>query len=83
MGQKYTKNLQPPDATFHAQDENEAAHNGLVAKTSATQDGIALLKTIHDICRKKDGGSNAMTILDLVQMDKELFLVHQALTEHL
>ncbi len=36
------------------------------AKTSAAQDGIALLKTICDICRKKDGGANAMTILDLV-----------------
>jgi hypothetical protein len=36
------------------------------AETSATQDGIALLKTIHDICHKKDGGADAMTILDFI-----------------
>jgi hypothetical protein len=36
------------------------------AKTSATQDGIALLKTIRVICHKKDGGTDATTILDLV-----------------
>ncbi len=47
------------------------------AATSAAQDGIGLLKIIHDICHKKDGGTDAMTILDLVQMDKEMFLVHQ------
>ena len=49
--------------------------------TSATQDGIALLKTIRDISHKKDGGANATTILDLVRMDKDMFLVHQAPTE--
>ncbi len=53
------------------------------AKTSATEDQIALLKTIHDICHKKDSGTDATTILDLVQMDKETFLVHQLLTEPL
>jgi hypothetical protein len=53
------------------------------AKPSATQDGIALLKTIHEICHKKDGGTDAMTILDLVGMDKEIFLVHQSSTEPL
>jgi hypothetical protein len=51
------------------------------AKTSATQDGIALLKTIQDISHKKDGGANATTILDLVRMDKDMFLIHQAPTE--
>jgi len=51
------------------------------AKTSATQDGISLLKTIRDISHKKDGGANATTILDLVRMDKDMFLVHQAPTE--
>ena len=51
------------------------------ATTSATQDGIALLKTIRDISHKKDGGANATTILDLVRMDKDMFLVHQAPTE--
>jgi hypothetical protein len=35
-------------------------------KTSAAQDGIALLKTIHDVCHKKDGGSDITTILNLV-----------------
>jgi hypothetical protein len=35
-------------------------------KTSATQNGIALLKTIRDICHKKDGGADATTILDFV-----------------
>ncbi len=53
------------------------------AKTSAAQDGIALLKTIRNICHKKYGGANATTILDLVQMDKDMFLVHQAWTEPL
>ncbi len=53
------------------------------AKTSATQDRIALLKTIRDICHKKDGGANAMTILDLVQIYKDMFLVHQAPTKPL
>jgi hypothetical protein len=48
------------------------------AKTSATQDGIALLKTIRDISHKKDGGADAKTILDLVCMDKDMFLLHQA-----
>jgi hypothetical protein len=51
------------------------------AKTSATQDGIALLKTIQDISHKKDGGANATTILDLVRIHKNMFLVHQAQTE--
>ncbi len=53
------------------------------AKTSAAQDEIALLKTIRDICHKKDGGANATTILDLVRMDKDMFLVHQAPTKPL
>jgi hypothetical protein len=51
------------------------------AATSAAQDGIGLLKIIRDICHKKDGGTNATTILDLVRMDKEMFLVHQGPTE--
>ena len=51
------------------------------ANTSTTQDGISLLKTIQDISHKKDGGANATTILDLVCMDKDMFLVHQAPTE--
>jgi hypothetical protein len=55
----------------------------LWAKTSAAQDGIALLKTIRNICHKKDGGANATTILDLVRMDKDMFLVHQAPTKPL
>jgi hypothetical protein len=55
----------------------------LWAKTNAAQDGIALLKMIRDICHKKDGGANAMTILDLVRIDKDMFLVHQAPTEPL
>ncbi len=42
-----------------------------------------LLKTIRDICHKKDGGTDATTILDLVQMDKEMFFVHQLPTEPL
>jgi hypothetical protein len=55
----------------------------LWAKTSAAQDGMALLKTIRNICHKKDSGANATTIFDLVQMDKDMFLVHQAPTEPL
>jgi hypothetical protein len=51
--------------------------------TSAAQDGIGLLKVIRDICHKKDGGTNATTILDLVHMDKEMFLVHQGPTKPL
>jgi hypothetical protein len=53
------------------------------AKTSAAQDGIALLKTIRNICHKKDSGTNATTILDLIRMDKDMFLVHQAPIEPL
>ncbi len=51
------------------------------AATSAAQDGIGLLKIICDICHEKDGDTNAMTILDLICMDKEMFLVHQGPTE--
>jgi hypothetical protein len=53
----------------------------LWAATSTAQDGIRLLKIIHDICHKKDSGTNATTILDLVCMDKEMFLVHQRPTK--
>ncbi len=49
--------------------------------TSTSQDGIALLKTICDICHKKDGGTDATTILDLVKMDKDMYLIHQAPNE--
>jgi hypothetical protein len=49
--------------------------------TSATQDGIALLKTICYICHKKDGGTIATTILDLVRIDKNMYLIHQAPNE--
>ncbi len=45
--------------------------------TSTTQDSIAFLKTIHDICHKKDRGTDSTTILDLVQMDKDTCLIHQ------
>jgi hypothetical protein len=55
----------------------------LWTKTSATQDGIALLKTIRNICHKKDGSADATIILDLIRMDKDMFLVHQAPTEPL
>ena len=50
-------------------------------QTSTAQDKIALLKTIREISDKKDGGTDATTILDLVRMDKEMFLVYQALTK--
>ncbi len=53
------------------------------AKTNAAQDRVILLKMIRDICHKKDGSANATTILDLVQMDKDMFLVHQAPTKPL
>jgi hypothetical protein len=49
--------------------------------TSTSQDGIALLKRIRDICHKKDGSTDAITILDLVKMDKDMYLIHQALNE--
>ena len=55
----------------------------LWAQTSTTQDGIELLKTIQYISPKKVGGTDATTILDLVRMDKEMFLVYQASTESL
>ena len=42
--------------------------------TSDAQDKIALLKTIRNICHKKDGGANATTIFDLVRMNKEMTL---------
>jgi hypothetical protein len=51
------------------------------AKTSATQDEIVLLKTIQDISHKKDSGANATTILDLICIDKDMFLIHQAPTK--
>jgi hypothetical protein len=51
------------------------------AQTSATQDGIVLLKTIQYISHKKDGGADTTTILNLVRMDKDMFLVNQAPTE--
>jgi hypothetical protein len=46
--------------------------------TSTTQDSIILLKTIRGICHKKDRGTDATTILDLVRMDKDMYLIHQA-----
>ena len=49
--------------------------------TSNAQDGIALLQMIRDICHKKDSGSDVITILDLVKMDKDMFLIHQAPNE--
>jgi hypothetical protein len=55
----------------------------LWTKTSAAQDGIVLLKTIRNICHKKDGSADTTIILDLVQMDKDMFLVHQAPTKPL
>ncbi len=55
----------------------------LWAKICTAQDGIALFKTIHDICHKKKGSTDTATILDLVQMDKEMFLVHQLPTKPL
>ncbi len=51
------------------------------AVMSAAKDGIGLLKIICDICHKKDSGANARAILDLVHMDKEMFLVHQGPTK--
>jgi hypothetical protein len=45
--------------------------------TSTSQDGIVLLKMIRDICHKKDGSTDATTILDLVKMDKDMYLIHQ------
>ena len=45
--------------------------------TSTSQDGITLFKTICDIGHKKDGGMDATTILDLVKMDKDMYLIHQ------
>jgi hypothetical protein len=53
----------------------------LWTSTSTTQDGIALLKTICIICHKKDGGTDATTIFDLVHMDKVMNLIHQAPNE--
>jgi hypothetical protein len=50
-------------------------------RMSATQDGISLLKTIRNICHKNDGGTNATTILNLVRMDKDMYLIHQAPTK--
>jgi hypothetical protein len=49
--------------------------------TSGAQDKIVLLKLIRDICHKREGGTNATTILDLVHMDKDMFLIHQAPNE--
>jgi hypothetical protein len=48
----------------------------LWTKTSAAQDEIVLLKTICDICHKKDNGTDTMAILNLVQMDKDMFFIH-------
>jgi hypothetical protein len=45
--------------------------------TSTSQVGIPLLKTIFDICHEKDGGTDATTILNLVRMDKDIYLIHQ------
>jgi hypothetical protein len=45
--------------------------------TSTSQDSITLLKTIRDICHKKDDGKDATTILDLIRMNKDMYLIHQ------
>ncbi len=49
--------------------------------TSTSQDGIFLLKTICDICHKKDSSTDATTILNLVRMDKDMYLIHQAINK--
>jgi hypothetical protein len=46
--------------------------------TSTTLDGTTLLKLIHNTCHNKGGGTNATTILDLIRMDKNTYLIHQA-----
>jgi hypothetical protein len=78
VGQEHPKDLQPGDATHHAGDEDKAAHDGLVDQHKHHPRRIALLKTIFNICHKKDGGINATTILDLVRMDKDMYLIHQS-----
>jgi hypothetical protein len=50
-------------------------------QTSTSQDRIAFLKTDQDISHKKEGCKDATTILDLVWMDKKMFLIHQGPTE--
>ncbi len=49
--------------------------------TSGAQDRIVLLKLIRNICHKRKGGTNATTILDLVRMDKDMFLIQQTPNE--
>jgi hypothetical protein len=49
--------------------------------TKTSQDGITLLKTIRDICHKKDSSTDATTILNLVRMDKVMHLIHQTSNE--
>jgi hypothetical protein len=49
------------------------------ASTSTSQDSIALLKITSDmICHKKDGSTDVTTIIDLVKMGKDMYLIHQA-----
>jgi hypothetical protein len=38
---------------------------------------------IYDICHKREGGTNTTTILNLVRMDKDMFLIQQAPNEPL
>jgi hypothetical protein len=75
VGRKHPKNLQSGDAALHTGDENQAPHNGLL---DIHQHLTTLLKTIRDICHKKYSGTDATTILNLVRMDKDMYLIHQA-----
>ncbi len=53
------------------------------ANTITTQDDIALLKIICNICHKKNRGTDATIILDLVRLGKDMYLIHQAPNEML
>lgn len=50
-------------------------------RTSLTQGGIKLLMMIHNVCHKKDG--DVITILDLVHMDKSVYLYDQSAAQGL
>jgi hypothetical protein len=80
VGQKHPKNLQSGDAALHTGDENQAPHNGLL-DIQQHLIGWHCPHTICDICHKKDDDMDATTILDLVKMDKDMYLIHQAPNE--
>ena len=53
----------------------------LWARSSASQDGIVLVKTVRDICHKKDGGANSTTKMTAAQREELIGMAHVSIVD--